>query len=88
MDIPLIKSIHEAEERFTVFMRSANDEDTITKGVSYAEAIQAAEDTVKRIVLNHPGEEAVVRQVDDNNWTIGLPTSDWTTRIAIEPSGG
>ena len=88
MDIPLIKSIHEAEERFTVFMRSANDEDILAKNVPYAEAVQAAEDTVKRIVLNHSGEEAVVRQVDDNNWSIGLPGNDWTTRIAIEPSNG
>ena len=88
MDIPLIKSIHEAEERFTVFMRSANDEDIITKNVPYADAVQAVEDTIKRIVLNHPGEEANVRQIDDNNWNLGLPSSDWTTRIAIEPSGG
>ena len=88
MDIPLIKSIHEAEERFTVFMRSANDEDIITKGVSYEEAVQAAEDTVRRIVSNHPGEEGIVRQVDDNNWTIGLPSNDWTTRIAIQPDNG
>ncbi len=70
-------------KRFIVFVRSNDFEDVLDRDISRNEALHSAQEAVKKMVLNHPGEEAIVNRKDDT-WTVQFPSSDYTTRVSIE----
>ena len=93
MSFPLIRLLNEESvldkpgwpipKRFIVFARSSDSEDVLERDISRNEALHVAQEAVKKMVLNHPGEEAIVNRKDDT-WTIQLPSSDYTIKVSIE----
>ncbi len=93
MSFPLIRLLNEESvldkpgwpipKRFIVFARSSDFEDILGNDISRNEALHVAQEAVKKMVLNHPGEESIVNRKDDT-WTIQFPSSDYTTRVSIE----
>jgi len=94
MSFPLIRLLNEESvldkegwpgqpKRFIVFARSNDFEDVLDRDISRNEALHSAQEAVKKMVLNHPNEEAIVNRKDDT-WTVRFPSSDYTTRVSIE----
>ncbi len=92
MRIPLIKTVHEnvldrpgwpKSTRYIVFARSDDFEDILGRDLSRNEALHVAQEAVKKMVLNHPGEESIDSREDDT-WTVRFPSSDFDTRVSIE----
>jgi len=75
----------EAAQRYVVFMRHEQNEDVLAHNVTRNEATVAVQNAIRDVNNANDASEVIVRQIDEDNWSIGLPESDYSIKITIEP---
>lgn len=77
--------LSEAEQRHVVFARHEDNEDVLAHNVSRHEAVNAVHNYIRDVNNASDASETIVKQVDDDSWRIGIPSSDYAIFITIEP---